>query len=460
MAAPSSNPATQIQIIEKANPTKQHIVPLLQQPYKKKEKNTVLIRTKIISLTNNTLTYALGGGRGFPGLDWWNVWPFPSSSSSSSSGGGGGAPLPPPFDAEDAEERYCRIAAWGTSVVVESGIADLPVGTELFGYQPVGNGVECLCLEAVDGKRWTEVSERRVKGLLPIYNRYVAYPPSTSSSSSSSRGGGEDGSWEKESKGWDALMRPLYQSAFLLNRFAFDWTAAAERKVHPLGIAEIPWSEEEADIAGAVVVLLAASGKTGLATAYELRNTRPDDKKPAKVVGVGSEWSREFSRGTGLFDEVLLYEDVDSPGFDLAGILGGSEKKKVGKVVVVDFGARGAAVEKWVDALKEKAERFQVVAVGADPLSKGPSKIAALAMQPGSGVAQMNAGGLQEHAAKVLGAREYSAELDTAWEAFKANGAVPGLRLTWGRGIDEYGKGWEALVAGGGKPDVGLVYEL
>ncbi|KAK0624041.1 hypothetical protein B0T14DRAFT_517450 [Immersiella caudata] len=415
-----------IQIIAKANHTAHHIVPIQPdttplQP----NSSSVRIRTTLLSLTTNTFSYARHGGMGFPGLDWWNTYPFPTS-------------LPAPYN---DTTKYCRIAAWGFSKVIESTIPDVLVGTEFYGFQPIGTAAETLTLAKGAPGRWVEVSERR-KGLLNVYNEYIVVP-------------GKDGKGSAEevlrSKGLDALCRPLFQSSFVLNRFSFAWEGEG---VHPLGIKEIPWTAEDAELKGAVMFLLAPSGKTGLAFAHQVRKARPVGEQPRKVVAVGSERSRGFTERTGLFDEVLEYGDVDVAG-EVEAVVG----EKPGKIVVVNFGARGEAPDKWVDGLKPLAERVQAVLVGTSPEGKGMSKLAALAMQPGSGVFQMNAGGLSEAAKEVLGTEKYNEALSAGFEAFKTDGAG-GLKVVSGRGIDEYAMGWDSIANGEFDPETGLVYEL
>ncbi|KAK0647114.1 hypothetical protein B0T16DRAFT_328568 [Cercophora newfieldiana] len=401
-----------IQVIEKADHTVQHIVPLspanANSDATPLDPNSVRIRSRLVALTTNNFAYARHGGLGVPGLDWYNVWPMPAS-------------LPAPYN---DTTKYCRISAWGFSEVTESTIPELPVGTQLYGYQPIGTALETLTLEKEHEGHWLEGGA-----------------------------GITEGSEEaKRSKALDALFRPLFGSSFVLNRFAFGWEG---NSVNPLGMKEIPWSAEDADLTGAVVFLLAPSGKTGLAFAHQLRKGRPADKQPRKIVAVGSAQSKEFTEKTGLFDEVVLYGAVDG---DLTPVVG----DKPAKILLVNFGGRGDAPEQWAEALRPVCERLQVVLVGSDPSdqnTKGMENLAALVRQPGSGVYQLNAGGMMEAGKAALGFSKYSEALDAASATFKADGAA-GLKVSWGRGIDDFSKGWDALAKGEVGPDAGLVYEL
>jgi hypothetical protein len=246
-------------------------------------------------------------------------------------------------------------------------------------------------------------------------------------------------------------MEVLFGTAWLMNRFVFAWEEAI-KPVHPIGGGE--WTAEDADLTDAVVVMLAASGKTGLCVAKELRAGRPRDKQPYKVVAVGSERSRDFTLGTGLFDEVLGYHDSEGGDFNLK--LGGGERK----VVLMDFGARGDAVDRWAKALEGNCKRLQVLVLGADPMATELSETAKRTQDPRSGVAQVFAGGIRDRAIDILGPSKYFAEQEAAWTKFKAGETIFGLQLKRGEGLAEFSKGWDALIKGEHGPNAGLIYEL
>ncbi|KXX82977.1 hypothetical protein MMYC01_200405 [Madurella mycetomatis] len=427
-----------IQLVQKSDFAKQLIIPLSgssAQTTKLASPNHALIRTRLVALTTNNLTYARRGG--LPHLAWWSVWAMPPRAA-----------LPPPFDGDEAElARHCRVPGWGCVEVLASTVPGLGVGATLFGYVPVGTRAEVVELARgeVQG-HWLRLDPLPGgEGLNSVYKRYVQVP------------GGEEGGpgvdWV--GLGWDAVMRVLFETGFLLNRFVFSWEGE-ERVVHPLGAKERRWTPEDADIVGRVVVLLAPSGKTGLAFAHELRFGRPEGKRPAKVIAIGSARSREFSAGTGLFDDVLLYQDLDDASFDLAAKLGGHQQR----IVLMDFGARGDAVDRWAEALKGNCERLQVLVIGADPLAQAQSETAKRIQDTTSGVEQVFAGSLRERAIEIVGAARYFEEQRATWAKFKANGAIPGLQLKWGKGLEEFSKGWDALVRGDCGPGIGLVYEV
>ncbi|KAK0703947.1 hypothetical protein B0T26DRAFT_658924 [Lasiosphaeria miniovina] len=414
-----------IQVIDKSDHTDQRVVALsdhVAAPLT--AAGSVRVRSRLLALTTNNFTYAMLGS--IPPLSWHYVWKMPAA-------------LPAPFN---NTEKYCRISAWGYGEVVESTVAGLPAGTQLYGYWPLGTAAEDMRVEPGPAAgMWHDTSEHRSR-LIPIYNRY------TVAAAGATRG----------SKGWDALMQPQFETAYMLNRFALSWDAAASPPIHPLGgnpapglIPDPAWTAEDADVAGALVVLLAPSGKTGLALAHQLRHGRPAAARPRKVVAVGSERSRAFTVETGFFDDVVLYDDVAD-----AAVL----ERLTGKTVLVNFGARGDAGEKWMEALRARCERLQVVVVGSEPVAKARRVLSLLTQEEGSGVVQTNAGGLREKAIALLSAAVYLPQQTAAWEGFKAEGAVPGLRLEWGQGLDALSHSWDRLAKGEYGPEVGLVYEV
>ncbi|KAL2130275.1 hypothetical protein VTI74DRAFT_6669 [Chaetomium olivicolor] len=425
----AESPQPQIQLISKTSLAQQLVTLTLPRSVPHPlAPNTARLRTRTLALTTNVLTYAKLGG--IPSLGWWDVWPMPHPTS-----------LPPPFDNEATLAGYCRVGAWGYSEVVESRVPGLEVGTWLFGYQAIGTLAEIVELEKgnVEGQsHWVEVSERR-KGLNGIYNLYIA------------RERGED----REGRGWDALMEVLFGTAWLMNRFVFSWGEGVDA-VHPLGIRELAWTEEDADLTDAVVVMLAASGKTGFCFARELRERRPRGKQPFKVIAVGSERSREFTKGLGLFDEVLLYNDLEEKAFDLEARLVCKQRK----VVLMDFGARDDAVDRWAKALEGKCRRMQALVIGGDPMAEDQSKTARKTQDLTSNVAQVFAGGIRDRAMELVGAARYFADQEAAWADFKADRGIQALTLKWGKGVDGFSNGWEALVSGEYGPDTGLVYDI
>ncbi|KAK4183974.1 hypothetical protein QBC35DRAFT_506904 [Podospora australis] len=408
-----------IQIISKSDWKSQMVVPVTSLPGALTEPNSVRIKTQLISLTTNTFTYARLGGI-VPAMGWWHVWKLPVNI------------LPEPYN---DNTKYTRISAWGFSEVIESTIPELKKGTKLYGYQPIGTAPEDLVLEKDDNVsgHWLERSEYR-KDLAGIYNRYVVH---------------ED---LDDTNKYDALMMVLWGTGYLMNRFNFAWE---HKPVHPFGLPDPDgqlWGEKEADLSEAVVILLAASGKTGLGFANELRQ-RPEGKRPLKIVAVGSEQSKQFTLRTGLFDEVWRYDQVgeylDSLGPD-----------KVKKIVLADFASRGSSGDEWAIGLRKKTDNFLGLIVGGDPLKTSPNKVMTPSQDPKGEVLQVHGGVVRERAFEDVGIAGYFEGYAKAWEAFKRSKAVENVKVDTGRGPYEFKEGWDRLAKGEYAADVGLVYEF
>ncbi|KAL2757654.1 hypothetical protein ACRALDRAFT_1060979 [Sodiomyces alcalophilus JCM 7366] len=415
--------ALQVHVVDKTDYTKQKIVSLPEtDALPSLQKGSIRVRSRILSLTTNNFSYARFGEE----LGWYSVWPTPPS-------------LPAPYN---DETRYGRIAAWGYGEVIESARDDVPVGTKLFGYLPIGTLPEELQVKPTDiPGHLLEVSERRTARVMPFYNRYVCQPPHV------------DLSAERDARGSEALLRPLFEAGYLLNRYTF---AGPETKpLHPLGQGP-PWTAQQADIKDAVLVFLAASGKTSLSLADQLRHGRNTGALPRKVVAVGSEASREFTQRTGLFDEVLVYNDVDRE--ELAGILA---LDKATKVMLVDFAGRGDAPDRWAARLRELGGTVTGLLFGGDPTRTDLSHFDAETREEGSGVYMVSAPTMRDDAILVEGEARYFQLLDEAWARFvHGRGGLHGVSLTWRQDIGALESDWDALWKGQYGPEIGLVYEI
>lgn len=176
-------------------------------------------------LTANNITYTVLGDL----LGYWGVFPA-------------------------GEEGWGRPPAWGFATAVESRCAEVPEGTRVFGFVPMGGE---LVLTARSGPRGLLDTSAHRAGLSSVYN---AYRPAEA--------GAHD----------DALMvlQPLFVTSVLLARHL----AGARR-----------------------VVLSSASSKTALGTAYLLR------RSGMEVVGLTG--SPDFVAGLDVYASVLDYDAVD-----------------------------------------------------------------------------------------------------------------------------------------------------
>jgi hypothetical protein len=309
-----------IQVLSRQNYEDQHIVSLPNAlPLPPLAPSSLRVQSSILALTTNNFSYARLGHL----VGWWNFHALPSS-------------IPAEFS---DPASFGRISAWGYGTVIES-TAGVEVGTQVFGYLPIGTLPVDMLVE-FDPKipgRFQEVSEHRIK-LLAVYNRYFFHPKAATVQ-------------DREGQGYDALIRVLFETSYMLNRFVFAWERT--ELVHPAGTGE-GWSFDDAQLDGAIVLIFSASGKTALSFAHQLKHGRPVAHQPQSVVAVGSKSSSQFTAGTGLYDQLLDYTADDD---DLGKQLG---LKAESKVVLCEFGSRGSAAARYVKCTSNLGFKLRIL---------------------------------------------------------------------------------------------------
>jgi hypothetical protein len=165
-----------------------------------------------------------------------------------------------------AGEGWGRIPVWGYGEVAVSKNADVPVGTRVFGYFPMSSHVTMKAQSTKGG--FADAAAHRA-ALPPIYNSYSFAPKANA---------------DLEAR--LALFRPLFATAYLLD----DWLA------------------EQRFFGARRILLTSASGKTAFSLAAILarRTDRPT------IVGLTSKINESFVRSLGVYDKVVLYDEVGS----------------------------------------------------------------------------------------------------------------------------------------------------
>ncbi|KAK7932141.1 hypothetical protein PG985_002853 [Apiospora marii] len=456
----SSTPAEEVpvmQVLDKAHYFTQALVPVPGAvPYPPlAAPSSLRLRTRVVSLTHNNVTYAALGFL----VHWWDAHPLPA-----------GGLTPPPYDDAD---KYGRVSAWGYAEVLESTLPEGPgKGDYVFGYLPLATlaqDVEFRVDDAMPG-HLTATSAYRAQ-LMPFYNHYFTVARG-SETAAQLRGGGDVDN-NVDGAGFDALYRVLFECGHLVTKYMFD----AERPVHPgLGPdapAKSPWTRDMADLTGATVVLLAPASKTALGMAYEMQKRVKQGAAahgPKRVVGAASEASRDFVQGTGLYDATV--STTETPDAEFLAKLGVS----VGdgdKVVLIDCGGRAGVGQAWAAAFRPLCQpgRFVLVGIGSEagehsqadvlkrlaPQKSEEQKEREKAEAPW--FMQVNTGDLRERAAAQVGWPAVLGEADAAYEEFKRAG-VEGFKIRWGEGMEAVAEGWERLAKGGTSPEEGMAFLL
>ena len=167
-----------------------------------------------------------------------------------------------------SEDGWGQIPVWATAKVIESRCDEVAAGARLYGYFPPAETVD-LVPGQVSDHRLVDMAPHR-QSLPPLYNHYRRLPPALN----------------RARDNVQILLAPLHITSFCL------WDVLKRRDWH-----------------GARRILVSsASSKTSLGLAYGLAQ---DDDAPT-TVGLTSSGNVEFVQSTGLYDEVVAYDDVAS----------------------------------------------------------------------------------------------------------------------------------------------------
>ncbi|KAF2641350.1 hypothetical protein P280DRAFT_309633 [Massarina eburnea CBS 473.64] len=403
-------------IFNKTDYSKHHLItlPITLSPL---TSTSLLLRTRIIGLTTNNLTYARMGHI----LGWHTTYPLPANT-------------PVPFG---DTSTYARIAAWGHAEIVDSTAPDIPIGATVYGYLPISTELWTITVENTGMKNQIYATDEHRQHLWKMYNRYCIQPSLVELEKE--KGG--------DSLGWDALMEELYGTCYNMNKYAFAWEEG--NRANPSGSGD--WSAEDANLDDAIIVVLNASGKTGMSWAYCLRRNRPKQRQPKTIIGVGSSASETILEESNFYDKVLLNSDASVAKSFI-------EECKPRRVVLFDFGAREGATESWRTTLSTSTVPFTFVKVGSEVKAQCPDITASRLLQTHPHI-QANAGSMKEKGI-ALGGDKYWTDYYAAWEEFKKSGAIPSITLEWGEGIQGWEKGWEAFCRDKVEAGKGLVYRI
>jgi hypothetical protein len=408
-----------LQVLDQENYTKHRIVTLPSETLSPLGPSSLRLRSKILGLTTNNFSYARRLGEA---LGWWGIFPIPADT-------------PAPYN---DTSTYFRSPAWGYAEVIESTFPDVSVGQTLYGYLPIGTDAFDLKVERAPGleNQLIASSEHRAK-MWPIYNRYKI--EGSLSDVEKARG--------LDSMGWDCCMWGLFATGYNMSTFAF---AHDERKrIHPWAPGD--WSAEDASLDGAAVVLLSASTKTAMSFAYSLRFTRPKEHQPKLVIGVGSSTSKNMTEKSGFYDQVVLYDEAAKAKEII-------EEASARRIVLIDFGAREGSSGNWQKTLSASSIPYLYLTVGTEVKPQTKEEAEQRWKTLGDNII-INASHLRERGIE-LGGDAYMDELENAWTEFKKKGAIPGSKLQWGNGMEDWDQGWDKLCKDQVPPTTSLVFRV
>ncbi|KAJ5153766.1 Protein of unknown function DUF2855 [Penicillium coprophilum] len=410
--------------------------------------SSVRIRTQLISLTSNNLTYALLGGL----FRWWDAYPVSED-------------YPTPYNDPSA---WGIAPAWGYATVEETTIPELPKGTLLYGFWPTTSTPTDLKLKRGSPEgHWIETSDHRQK-LMPLYNRYTVAQTSTPISDlTTALNPLSDSAQEKlDRMAWNALFLGGV-AGYVLSEYVFS-SNPDQPPIHPLGNQAGEWTLSDGDLSSAVVVNLAASTNTARVFSYYL-SRKPDASAPLGLLQITSGVSRiaEASRNiaSSVPSKAVGYGDIKSE--ENAEWLASC---KAEKIVIVDFGGRANALEDTLSLIKNHAElqscKVVIVQVGNEQkVYSMEEMIAGREASAKLGKVQYNTSGVQDTILETVDLEAYFATRNEQWEKWldERHLSVPGKQIVFGRGVegaDGIEGGWERLCHGQVGGDEGLVYKM
>jgi Protein of unknown function (DUF2855) len=196
-----------------------------------------------VAITANNITYAAFG----EAMKYWQFFPSP-------------------------DPAFGCLPTWGFATVAESQVDGLALGRRVWGYLPLGTHL-VVQPGRVRAGGFMEQSPHRAE-LAAAYQAYAFCDA--------------DPAWSPALEGLQAVLKPLFMTAFLLDDFIAD----------------------EAFFGAQRLLLSSASSKTAFATAFCLAR-RPRGERP-EIVGLTAASRVGFVQGLGCYDRVLAYGDVES----------------------------------------------------------------------------------------------------------------------------------------------------
>ena len=167
-----------------------------------------------------------------------------------------------------AEGDWGVVPMWGHAVVAESQHPDIWVGERVYGYLPMGTHLDVLPGK-VSGGGFTDMAAHR-QPMSPIYNQYSRL--------------NADPEHDPAKEAERMLFGPLFKTGFLIEAMF----------------------RREAWFGAQNLIMTSASSKTSMGLASVAKDLSPAVER----IGLTSKGNVDFVASTGLYDEVMAYEDV------------------------------------------------------------------------------------------------------------------------------------------------------
>ncbi|MEM7688359.1 MAG: DUF2855 family protein [Pseudomonadota bacterium] len=168
----------------------------------------------------------------------------------------------------DNPEGLGVVPMWGHAVAIESNCDDIAVGERIYGYLPMGTHLDVVPGKVHEGG-FSDMTDYR-QPMSPVYNAYTRLAADPE----------HDPARENERM----IYGPLFKTGFIIDYFmaSEQWFGATQ------------------------VVLTSASSKTAMGLASVAKQKSPGIKR----IGLTSPGNVDFVKATGLYDEVVAYDDL------------------------------------------------------------------------------------------------------------------------------------------------------
>jgi Protein of unknown function (DUF2855) len=299
-----------------------------------------------------------------------------------------------------AEGDFGVVPMWGYAIITDSCNSNVAVGERVYGYLPMGTHLDVLPGK-VSGGGFTDMAAHR-QPMSPIYNQYsrLAADPEHDPAKEAER----------------MLFGPLFKTGFLIE--------AMFRREGWFGAQNL--------------VMTSASSKTSMGLASVAKDLSPDIKR----IGMTSSGNVDFVEGTGLYDEVLAYDNL--------------EKLPETASVCVDFAGNSSLLRGIHDVLSEHLKYSCLVgathvdargtnsAGGNAGQITGPKPI--LFFAPDHAVATV----------QELGSKGFGEAVGKSWKNFL--GAVDGVvAIDERHGLDAAAQAFVETLEGRADPQIGII---
>ena len=297
-----------------------------------------------------------------------------------------------------AEGEFGIVPMWGHAVVEDSAHPDFKVGERVYGYLPMGTHLTVMPGK-VSKHGFMDMAAHR-QPMSPIYNQYSRLDADPE----------HDPAKENERM----IFGPLFKTGFLIESF----------------MRRENWHGAEA------VILTSASSKTAMGLASVAKDRSPQIRR----IGLTSKGNVGFVEQSGLYDEVIAYDDLD----------------KLAQVpsVSVDFAGNGELLGQLHNHLGENLKYSCLVGAthiearggtmdGSGKLA-GPEPI--LFFAPDHAVA----------AVKELGPEGFGKEVAKSWQRFLSDVGTA-IEMDVREGIDAAREAFVTMLGGSVDPAKGIV---